>query len=68
MLSLSELGIRLKNAREEKGYTLDDLQKITKIQKRYLVAIEEGDFSRLPGDFLCPCICKELCRGSWDTP
>lgn len=51
MLSLSELGIHLKTAREEKGFTLEELQTLTKIQKRYLVAIEEGDFSRLPGDF-----------------
>ncbi|SDY69522.1 protein RodZ, contains Xre-like HTH and DUF4115 domains [Evansella caseinilytica] len=48
---MSELGLRLKHAREEKGYTLDELQTITKIQKRYLIAIEEGDYSRLPGDF-----------------
>ncbi|WP_414457986.1 helix-turn-helix domain-containing protein [Evansella clarkii] len=51
MLRLSELGMRLKAAREEKGYSLEELQTITKIQKRYLTAIEEGDFSRLPGDF-----------------
>lgn len=51
MLSLSELGLRLKNAREEKGYSLDELQVRTKIQTRYLAAIEEGDYSRLPGDF-----------------
>ncbi|WP_078576442.1 helix-turn-helix domain-containing protein [Salipaludibacillus agaradhaerens] len=51
MLSVSELGIRLKNAREEKGYSLDELQRVTKIQKRYLIAIEDGDFSKMPGDF-----------------
>ncbi|MFA9558018.1 helix-turn-helix domain-containing protein [Evansella sp. AB-rgal1] len=48
---MSELGARLKAAREEKGYSLEELQVKTKIQKRYLIAIEEGDFSRLPGDF-----------------
>ncbi|UTR17114.1 DUF4115 domain-containing protein [Salipaludibacillus sp. LMS25] len=48
---MSELGIRLKNAREEKGYSLDELQRVTKIQKRYLIAIEDGDFSKMPGDF-----------------
>lgn len=48
---MSELGLRLKNAREEKGYSLDELQVRTKIQTRYLAAIEEGDYSRLPGDF-----------------
>ncbi|MDG5789015.1 helix-turn-helix domain-containing protein [Evansella sp. AB-P1] len=48
---MSELGSRLKAAREDKGYSLEELQTITKIQKRYLQAIEEGEFSRLPGDF-----------------
>lgn len=48
---MSELGVRLKTAREEKGYSLDELQRVTKIQKRYLTAIEAGDFSKMPGDF-----------------
>lgn len=48
---MSELGLRLKSAREEKGYSHEKLQEITKIQKRYLVAIEAGDFSKMPGDF-----------------
>ncbi|RKJ30729.1 helix-turn-helix domain-containing protein, partial [Butyricicoccus sp. 1XD8-22] len=40
---MAELGTRLKEARLSKGYSLDDLQEITKIQKRYLVGIEEGN-------------------------
>ncbi|UCZ51660.1 DUF4115 domain-containing protein [Bacillus shivajii] len=48
---MSELGQRLKAAREEKGYSIEELQVRTKIQKRYLTALEEGDFSRMPGDF-----------------
>jgi cytoskeletal protein RodZ len=51
VLALSELGMRLKNAREEKKITLDELQSITKIQKRYLQAIEEGKLETLPGQF-----------------
>lgn len=51
MLILSELGKRLKLAREEKQLSLDDLQESTKIQKRYLAAIESGEFSLLPGTF-----------------
>ncbi|EPD00588.1 Xre-like DNA-binding protein, partial [Lacticaseibacillus paracasei subsp. paracasei Lpp227] len=35
-----KLGKKLRDARIQKGYTIDDLQQITKIQKRYLIAIE----------------------------
>jgi cytoskeletal protein RodZ len=48
---VSELGQVLQRAREEKGITLDDIQRITKIQKRYLEAIERGHFHVLPGHF-----------------
>ncbi|WP_068608453.1 RodZ domain-containing protein [Paenibacillus swuensis] len=48
---MSELGQLLKNARLEKGYTLEDVQDITKIRKHYLEAIEEGNFKALPGNF-----------------
>ncbi|MEQ6389752.1 helix-turn-helix domain-containing protein [Bacillaceae bacterium S4-13-58] len=46
-----EIGIKLKEAREAKGLTLEDIQEKTKIQKRYLQAIEKGDFSVMPGQF-----------------
>jgi len=48
---MSDLGNLLKKAREQRGYSLDDIQELTKIRKRYLEAIEEGDYKVLPGNF-----------------
>ena len=48
---LSDVGQLLRKAREQRGYTLDDIQDLTKIRKRYLEAIEEGDYKVLPGSF-----------------
>lgn len=59
MLALTELGSRLKEAREVKGISLDELQKITKIQKRYLIGIEEGNYSIMPGKFYIRAFIKQ---------
>ena len=59
MLKLTELGTQLKEARLSKGYSLDDLQEITKIQKRYLVGIEEGNYSIMPGTFYVRAFIKQ---------
>ncbi|MBL3729530.1 helix-turn-helix domain-containing protein [Lysinibacillus sp. HST-98] len=59
MLLVAELGTRLKEARLSKGYSLDDLQEITKIQKRYLVGIEEGNYSIMPGSFYVRAFIKQ---------
>ncbi|BFH63793.1 helix-turn-helix domain-containing protein [Paenibacillus azoreducens] len=48
---MSELGQQLKEARLQKGMSLDDVQEMTKIRKRYLEAIEAGDYKVLPGSF-----------------
>ncbi|GAB2722427.1 helix-turn-helix domain-containing protein [Paenibacillus thermoaerophilus] len=46
-----ELGTWLKQCRLDRGMSLEELEAITKIRKRYLIAIEEGDYSVLPGSF-----------------
>jgi cytoskeletal protein RodZ len=50
-VTVSDLGHLLKKARLEKGITLEQLEETTKIRKRYLEAIEEGDYKVLPGNF-----------------
>jgi len=59
VLLLTELGARLKEARLAKGYSLEDLQEITKIQKRYLIGIEEGNYSIMPGSFYVRAFIKQ---------
>ncbi len=56
---MSELGTQLKEARIAKGYSLEDLQDVTKIQKRYLVGIEEGNHSMMPGPFYARAFIKQ---------
>ncbi|WP_064093645.1 helix-turn-helix domain-containing protein [Rossellomorea aquimaris] len=58
---MTDLGNRLKEAREAKGYSLDDLQRITKIQKRYLIGIEEGSYDMMPGKFYVRAFIKQYC-------
>lgn len=56
---MSELGNRLKEARLAKNLSLDDLQVVTKIQKRYLIGIEEGNYSMMPGQFYVRAFIKQ---------
>ncbi|MFB5091280.1 helix-turn-helix domain-containing protein [Bacillus cereus] len=56
---MTELGQKLKEAREAKGLTIDQLHEITKIQKRHLVAIEEGNYYVLPGAFYARAFIKQ---------
>ena len=46
---LGELGKKLKEAREEKGLSLRDVEEATKIRKKYLQALENENFDVIPG-------------------
>jgi cytoskeletal protein RodZ len=48
---VSELGQVLRKARLERKISIEDLEETTKIRKRYLEAIEEGNYKILPGSF-----------------
>lgn len=46
---MNEIGEILKEARMDKGITLYDVYEITRITPKYLEAIEEGQWDKLPG-------------------
>lgn len=56
---MMEIGMILKEARESNDISLDSLQETTKIQKRYLLAIEQGNLHLLPGKFYARAFIKE---------
>jgi len=47
---LKEIGEQLCRAREEKGISLEEISRQTKIQPQYLVMMEKGDFSAFAGE------------------
>jgi cytoskeletal protein RodZ len=47
---LESLGQKLKNAREEKGLSFDEISRETNIAGRYLEALEREDFAAFPGE------------------
>ncbi|WP_066193681.1 MULTISPECIES: helix-turn-helix domain-containing protein [Gracilibacillus] len=53
------IGERLKQEREQKKMSLEDVQKSTKIQVRYLDAIEQEKFNVMPGSFYVRAFIKE---------
>ncbi len=45
---MAELGQLLRETREEKGMTLEEVEELTRIRLKYLQALEEGDYDALP--------------------
>ena len=44
------LGDLLRQTREQKNLSLDDVEKGTNIRKLYIKAIEDGNYDKLPGE------------------
>lgn len=57
-----ELGSLLKNAREKKDLSIDDIQEKTKIRKKYIEAIEKNEFDILPGNVYLKVFVKGYAR------
>jgi cytoskeletal protein RodZ len=47
---MESLGQKFKTAREERGFTIDQVARDTHIAKSYIAALEEENFERFPGD------------------
>ncbi|TCS83018.1 helix-turn-helix domain-containing protein [Tepidibacillus fermentans] len=53
-----ELGQLFRELRLKKGYSIEDIQEITKIRSRYIEAIEQGKLEDLPGHFYAKAFIK----------
>lgn len=58
-MAAETIGHELQSARLDLGMTIDDLQQQTRIQRRYLLAIEDGRFEVLPGPFYIQAFIKQ---------
>ncbi|MDR2071672.1 MAG: helix-turn-helix domain-containing protein [Treponema sp.] len=47
---MESLGVRLRTAREEKGYTIEQVCRDTNIASRYIDALEKEEFTIFPGE------------------
>ncbi len=47
---MGELGDRLRQAREARGLSLEQMEEVTKIRRRYLQALEEEDYGQFPAE------------------
>lgn len=47
---MQEIGDLLREARESRGMSLEDVENATMIRRKYLEAIESGDASQVPGE------------------
>ena len=54
-----EIGKRLQEERVNQGRSLEDIKNETKIQTRYLAAVEENDWSKMPGNFYVRAFIRE---------
>ncbi len=58
---INELGRKLKELREAQGITLAHASEATKIQKKYISAIEEGRLEELPKGPYCRSFLRQYC-------
>ena len=47
-MTANDIGGRVRQAREERGWSVDDVARVTKLKPSVLLAIERNDFASLP--------------------
>lgn len=62
------IGNELQKARKEKGLSIEELQKKTKIRKKYLIALENNNFSEIKGEVYVKSFIKGYARAVGVNP
>lgn len=59
---VATIGEQLKDARLQKQMTIEELQQMTKIQKKYLEALEDDNFSAMPSSYYIRAFIRQYAR------
>jgi len=59
---MKDIGIFLKDKREERGISLEQVEESLKIRKKYLVAIEDGNLNIIPGKAFIVGYLRNYCK------
>ena len=55
------MNLNLKEEREKQGYSIEDIANTLKIRKKYIISIENGDYSDIPGEVYLNGYIKSYC-------
>ena len=61
-ITADDIGTLLRNARADAGFTVVEIAEMTRITKSHITALEDNDYSRLPGIAYIPGFIRSYCK------
>ena len=61
-ITADDIGMLLRNARADAGFSVVEIAEMTRITKSHITALEDNDYSRLPGIAYIPGFIRNYCK------